>query len=133
MLCLTRALLGPAAVSGLFEFAAEAGVSLWLVCRQPQLGPAQQVVLVGRSAPKRVGKLASMLRSMTRITVTMDDRLAEAVRTTAGDNVSGWLAKLVRTELLRRAVAAEIACDQQHPDYLDWRADRLDEIDGTEA
>ncbi len=63
----------------------------------------------------------------------MDDRLAEAVRATAGDNVSGWLAKLVRTELLRRAVAAEIACDQQHPDYLGWRADRLDEIDGTEA
>jgi hypothetical protein len=74
-----------------------------------------------------------MFRGMARITVTMDDRLAEAVRSTAGDNVSGWLAKLVRTELLRRAVAAEIACDQQHPDYLDWRADRLDEIDGTEA
>lgn len=48
-----------------------------------------------------------MFRGMVRITVTMDDRLAEAVRTTAGDNVSGWLAKLVHTELLRRAVAAE--------------------------
>ena len=85
------------------------------------------------SSPKNIGKLVSMLHSMTRITVTMDDQLAEAVRTTAGDNVSGWLAKLVRTELLRRAVAAEIACDQEHPDYLDWRADRLDEIDGTRA
>lgn len=53
-----------------------------------------------------------MLRSMARITITMDDRLAEAVRATAGHNVSGWLAKLVRAELLRRAVAAEIACDQ---------------------
>lgn len=73
----------------------------------------------------------SMLRDMARITVTMDDRLAQAVRATAGDNVSGWLAKLVRAELLRRAVAAEIACDQQHPDYLDWRADRLDETDGA--
>jgi hypothetical protein len=48
-----------------------------------------------------------MFRGMVRITVTMDDRLAEAVRTTAGDNVSGWLAKLVHTELLRRAVDAE--------------------------
>ncbi len=82
---------------------------------------------------KRFGKPASMLRGMTRITVTMDDRLAEAVRATAGDNVSGWLAKLVRAELLRRAVAAEIACDQQHPDYLAWRAERLYEIDGAEA
>jgi hypothetical protein len=74
-----------------------------------------------------------MLHNMTRITVTMDDRLAEAVRATAGDNVSGWLAKLVRAELLRRAVAAEIACDQQQPDYLDWRVDRLDEVDGMRA
>lgn len=82
---------------------------------------------------EHAGKLASMLRGMTRITVTMDDRLAEAVRTVAGGNVSGWLATLVRTELLRRAVAAEITCDQQHPDYLDWRADRLDEIDGMQA
>ncbi|MGH3900245.1 MAG: hypothetical protein ACRDTA_18780 [Pseudonocardiaceae bacterium] len=63
----------------------------------------------------------------------MDDQLAEAVRAAAGDNVSGWLAKLIRTELLRRAVAAEIACDQQHPDYLDWRADRLDEINEAKA
>lgn len=78
-------------------------------------------------------KLARMLRGMTRITVTMDDRLAEAVRATAGDNVSGWLAKLVRAELLRRAVAAEIACDQQHPDYLAWRAERLEETDGAKA
>lgn len=82
---------------------------------------------------ERVGKLTSMLRDMTRITVTMDDRLAEAVRATAGNNVSGWLAKLVRAELLRRAVAAEIACDQQHPDYLAWRAERLGEIDGAQA
>jgi hypothetical protein len=74
-----------------------------------------------------------MLCSMTRITVTMDDRLAEAVRATAGDNVSGWLAKLVRAELLRRAVAAELACDRQHPDYLAWRAERLEETDGVEA
>jgi hypothetical protein len=82
---------------------------------------------------KKISKLASMLGGMTRITVTMDDRLAEAVRATAGDNVSGWLAKLVRAELLRRAVAAEIACDQQHPDYLAWRTERLDEIDEAKA
>ncbi len=63
----------------------------------------------------------------------MDDRLASAVRATAGDNVSGWLTKLVRSELLRRAVAAEIACDQQHSHYLDWRRERLDEIDEAEA
>jgi hypothetical protein len=74
-----------------------------------------------------------MLQGMTRITVTMDDRLAEAVRATAGDNVSAWLAKVVRAELLRRAVAAEIACDRQHPDYLAWRTERLEETDGVEA
>ncbi|MGH3927467.1 MAG: hypothetical protein ACRDTT_32155 [Pseudonocardiaceae bacterium] len=85
------------------------------------------------NAVQRVGKLTNMLRRMARITVTMDDRLAAAVRAAAGDNVSGWLAKLVRAELLRRAVAAEIACDEQHPDYLSWRAQRLDELDGAEA
>lgn len=74
-----------------------------------------------------------MLCGMARITVTMDERLAEAVRATAGDNISGWLAKLVRAELLRRAVAAEIACDRQHPDYLAWRAERLEETHGVEA
>jgi hypothetical protein len=67
---------------------------------------------------------------MARITVTMDDRLAEAVRATAGDNVSGWLSRLVRRELLRQAVAAEVACDQQHPEYQAWRAERLSETDG---
>jgi len=63
----------------------------------------------------------------------MDDRLADAVRATAGDNVSGWLARVVRAELLRRAVAAELACDQQYPDYLAWRAERLEETNGVEA
>lgn len=61
----------------------------------------------------------------------MDDRLAEAVKATAGDNVSGWLATLVRAKLLRRAVTAEIACDQQQPDYLAWRAERPISVDVT--
>jgi hypothetical protein len=74
-----------------------------------------------------------MLDGMTRITVTMDDRLAEAVRAVAGPNVSGWLAAVVRHALLKQAVAAEIACDQQHPDYLDWRAERLEEIEEAHA
>jgi hypothetical protein len=72
-----------------------------------------------------------MLSGMTRITVTRDDRLAEAVRATAGDNVSGWLAKLVRAELPRGAVAAELACDQQQPDDLAWRAERPITVDVT--
>ncbi len=91
---------------------------------------------VGRRAagvPDCGGKPVSMLRGMARITVTMDDRLAEAVRATAGDNVSGWLANVVRAELLRRAVALEIACDQQHPDYRAWRAERLDEVDEAQV
>jgi hypothetical protein len=70
-----------------------------------------------------------MLPRMTRITVTMDDQLAQAVKATAGDNVSGWLAKLVRTELLRRAVAAEVACDEADADYQAWRAERLTEVE----
>jgi hypothetical protein len=81
------------------------------------------------SAGKRVG----MLRRMTRITVTMDDRLAEAVRAAAGANVSGWLAKVARAELLRQAVAAEVTCDQEHPEYLAWRAERLEEIHGAQG
>jgi len=36
----------------------------------------------------------------------MDDRLAEAGRATAGDNVSGWLAKLVRAERLEETDGA---------------------------
>jgi hypothetical protein len=63
----------------------------------------------------------------------MGDRLAGALRATAGDNVSGWLAKLVRAGLVRRSVAAEIACDQQHPDYLAWRAERWEETNGAHA
>ena len=88
---------------------------------------------LGRGLLQLLDKLERVLQGMTRITVTMDDRLAAAVRATAGDNVSGWLAELVRAELLRRAVAAEIACDQQHPDYLAWRAERLAETDGAEV
>lgn len=82
---------------------------------------------------KQISKLASMLGGMTRITVTMDDRLAAAVRATAGHNVSGWLADLVRHKLLEQAVAAEIDCDQQHPDYLIWRDERLEEIEEAHA
>jgi hypothetical protein len=82
---------------------------------------------------KKISKLASMLDDMTRITVTMDDRLAAAVRATAGHNVSGWLADLVRHTLLEQAVTAEIACDQQHPDYLTWRDERLEEIEEAHA
>jgi hypothetical protein len=82
---------------------------------------------------KKISKLASMLGGMTRITVTMDDRLAAAVRATAGHNVSGWLADLVRHKLLEQAVAAEIACDQQHPDHLVWCDERLEEIEEAHA
>lgn len=63
----------------------------------------------------------------------MDDRLVEAVRATAGPNVSAWLAAVVRHTLLKQAVAAEIACDQQHPDYLTWQAERLEEIDKAQV
>jgi cell division inhibitor SulA len=79
--------------------------------------------------PSGLTHTKGMLADMTRITVTMDDQLAQAVKATAGDNVSGWLTKLVRAELLRRAVAAEVACDQQDPDYLVWRTERLSEVE----
>ena len=82
---------------------------------------------------KKISKLASMLGDMARITVTMDDRLAAAVRATAGHNVSGWLADLVRHKLLEQAVAAEIACALQHPDYRAWRDERLEEIEEAHA
>jgi hypothetical protein len=96
---------------------------------QPSCRPADPVF----HDDKQISKLASMLGGMTRITVTMDDRLAAAVRATAGHNVSGWLAALVRHKLLEQAVAAEIACDQQHPDYQVWCDERLDEIEEARA
>jgi Tfp pilus assembly protein PilN len=67
------------------------------------------------------------------LTITMDDQLADAVKATAGGNVSAWLTQLARSELLRRAVAAEIAADTQNSDYLAWRAERATEIEQAHA
>jgi hypothetical protein len=60
-----------------------------------------------------------MLPGMTRMTITLDDRLAAAVRAAAGDNVSAWMARLARGEVARAAVEAEVAHDR---DDADWHA-----------
>jgi metal-responsive CopG/Arc/MetJ family transcriptional regulator len=66
---------------------------------------------------------------MTRISVSLDDPLAEAVRTAAGGDgkVSKWIANLVREKLLNDAAAAAAAYDkaQNTDDDAAWEADRL--------
>lgn len=61
-----------------------------------------------------------MLPSM-RITITMDDRLASEARDLAGDNMSAWIASLVRREVLREAIAAEQDFDRANPASADNR------------
>lgn len=58
-----------------------------------------------------------MLPSMTRMTITLDDRLAAAVRAAAGDNVSAWMARLARGAVAREAAEAELAHDRGDPDW----------------
>lgn len=100
---------------------------------RPPGGAAAVIIAIEYEPDERCAyvteRTGGMLSGMTRITVTMDDQLARAVKATAGDNVSGWLTKLVRAELLRRAVAAEVACDAVDPDYQAWRAERLTEVE----
>lgn len=54
---------------------------------------------------------------MTRISVSLDDATAAAVRRAAGDrSISGWVADLVRQALLNRAGAAAAAYDRSRDD-----------------
>jgi hypothetical protein len=61
---------------------------------------------------------------MTRITITVPDPLGEQIKQAAGANVSGWMADLARTALLRQAALAAAEYDQAHPDDA-WDAERL--------
>lgn len=72
---------------------------------------------------------SGMLLVMTRVTIALDDQLAEAVKAAAGDNVSAWMAGLARTEVIRLAVAAEIAHDRGDPSWPDRLAEHAREID----
>jgi hypothetical protein len=56
-----------------------------------------------------------------RITITMDDRLASEARDLAGDNMSAWIASLVRREVLREAITAEQDFDRANPASADNR------------
>ncbi|MPZ28577.1 MAG: hypothetical protein GEV12_19795 [Micromonosporaceae bacterium] len=66
---------------------------------------------------------------MTRLTIAMDERLAEAVKAAAGDNVSAWMSRLARQEIVRQAVAAEVAHDQRDPAWRGRVAEHTREID----
>jgi hypothetical protein len=72
-----------------------------------------------------------MLSVMTRLTIAMDDRLADAVRAAAGDNVSSWMAGLARREVVRLAVDAEIMHDRQDSGWHDRATEHAREIDAT--
>lgn len=72
---------------------------------------------------------SGMLIVMTRITIALDERLAEAVRASAGDNVSAWFARLARREVVAQAVAAEIAHDRADPTWRDRLAEHTREAD----
>lgn len=66
---------------------------------------------------------------MTRISVSLDDPVAEAVKAAAGGagKVSGWVARLVSEKLLSDAAAAAGAFDRQAltEDDAIWEAERL--------
>ncbi|HEX6497959.1 MAG TPA: hypothetical protein VF054_02890 [Micromonosporaceae bacterium] len=63
---------------------------------------------------------------MTRISVSLDDPLAEAVKHAAGGDgkVSRWVANLIRERLLAEAAAAAAAFDRSVSDQT-WEAERL--------
>ncbi len=62
---------------------------------------------------------------MTRISVSLDDPLAEAVKYAAGGDgrVSKWVANLIRERLLNDAAAAAAAYDRKDDEV--WEAERL--------
>jgi hypothetical protein len=72
-----------------------------------------------------------MLVVMTRLTIAMEDRLAAAVKAAAGDNVSGWMARLARREVVRLAVDAELAHDGLDPAWRDRVAEHVRETDAA--
>jgi hypothetical protein len=53
---------------------------------------------------------------MTKLTIRMPDNIADAAKDAAGDNVSGWITRLVRDELLRQECEALAAWDRDHRD-----------------
>jgi len=61
---------------------------------------------------------------MKRISVSLDDATAAAVARAAGPSVSGWIAALIRRDLLHRAAAAAAAYDHSHDNPRE-EADRL--------
>ena len=66
---------------------------------------------------------------MTRISVSLDDPVAEAVKVAAGGDgkVSKWVANLIREKLIGDAAAAAAALDraQASDDDAAWEAERL--------
>ena len=66
---------------------------------------------------------------MTRISVSLDDPVAEAVKVAAGGDgkVSKWVANLIREKLIGDAAAAAAAYDkaQASDDDAAWEAERL--------
>lgn len=66
---------------------------------------------------------------MTRVSVSLPDPVAEAVKTIAGGDgkVSGWIAQLVSQKVLADAAVAAARYDADHadPDADAWEAERL--------
>jgi hypothetical protein len=66
---------------------------------------------------------------MTRISVSLDEPVAEALKAAAGGEgkVSGWVAKLVRERLMSDAAAAAGTFDRETAAANDaaWEAERL--------
>ena len=68
-------------------------------------------------------------RGMTRISVSLDDPVAEAAKAAAGGDgqVSKWVANLIRERLITDAAAAAAAYDRQTAgdDDIAWEAERM--------
>lgn len=57
-----------------------------------------------------------MLICMARTTITMDDLLLNRVKDAAGSNISGWIARACRSQLLKDGAEAEAEWAQAHPE-----------------
>ena len=64
---------------------------------------------------------------MPRISVSLDDGVADAVKAAAGGDgkVSSWVANLIRDKLLRDAAAAAAEYDRERADEDAWEVERL--------
>ncbi len=56
------------------------------------------------------------MSGMAAMTISLDDTLLAQVRHSAGEDISGWIAKACRSRLLAEACRAESDWEREHPE-----------------